>query len=315
MKKDWHLKTAEETLAGLGSSSKGLSAAEAEKRLAEYGPNALPEKEGAGPLKIFLSQFGSPLNWILLGAALISLLLGEVSDAGVIAFIVLVNAAIGFYQEYRAERSVRALKKMVVASARVLRGGSESVIKAAGLVPGDIILLASGDKVPADARLLEANSLRVEEAMLTGESVAASKDTAPVADEKAQIGDRHNMLYMGTAVVSGRAKAAVTGTGTATEIGAIAGLMEDTASVKTPLQDKFERFSRVLGLGLMGVGVVILALGVARGESLRDMFMTVIAVIVAAIPEGLPIVVTIAMSIGVTRMARRGAIMRKLPAV
>ena len=315
MKKDWHLKTAEETLAGLGSSPKGLSAAEAERRLAEYGPNALPEKEGPGPLKIFLSQFGSPLNWILLGAALISLLLGEVSDAGVIAFIVLVNAAIGFYQEYRAERSVRALKKMVVASARVLRGGSESVIKAAGLVPGDIILLASGDKVPADARLLEANSLRVEEAMLTGESVAASKDTAPVADEKAQIGDRHNMLYMGTAVVSGRAKAAVTGTGTATEIGAIAGLMEDTASVKTPLQDKFERFSRVLGLGLLGVGVVILALGVARGESLRDMFMTVIAVIVAAIPEGLPIVVTIAMSIGVTRMARRGAIMRKLPAV
>ena len=315
MKKDWHLKTAEETLAGLGTSAGGLSAAEAENRLAEYGPNALPEKEGAGPLKIFLSQFGSPLNWILLAAALISLLLGEVSDAGVIAFIVLVNAAIGFYQEYRAERSVRALRKMVVASARVLRGGSESVIKAAGLVPGDIILLASGDKVPADARLLEANSLRVEEAMLTGESVAASKDTATVADEKAQIGDRHNMLYMGTAVVSGRAKAAVTGTGTSTEIGAIAGLMEDTVSVKTPLQDKFERFSKVLGLGLLGVGVVILALGVARGESLRDMFMTVIAVIVAAIPEGLPIVVTIAMSIGVTRMARRGAIMRKLPAV
>ncbi|HBE89182.1 MAG TPA: ATPase [Elusimicrobia bacterium] len=315
MKKDWHLKTAEETLEGLNSSAKGLSAAEAGKRLAEYGPNALPEKAGAGPLKIFLSQFGSPLNWILLGAAALSLFMGEVADAGVIAFIVLVNAVIGFYQEYKAEQSVRALKKMVVSSARVIRGGSESSIKAADLVPGDVILLSSGDKVPADARLLEANSLRVDEAMLTGESVSASKDAGAAPEEKAQIGDRLNMLYMATSVVSGRAKAVVTGTGTATEIGTIAGLMQDTVSAVTPLQKKLEKFTKLLGLILFGVGAVILVLGVTRGESLKTMLMTVIAVIVAAIPEGLPIVVTIAMAIGVTRMARRGAIIRKLPAV
>ena len=153
----------------------------------------------------------------------------EFSDAGVIAFIVLLNAAIGFYQEYKAEQSVRALKKMAVSAARVIRGGKESQIPAAGLVPGDVILLASGDKVPADARLLAANSLRVEEAMLTGESVAASKDSAPIPDASAQIGDRKNMLYMATAVVSGRAKAVVTGTGTATEIGAKYGLVAVTA--------------------------------------------------------------------------------------
>lgn len=315
MKKDLHLKSAKEALAELASSENGLSAAEAQKRLAEYGPNALPEKAGASPLTIFLSQFGSPLNWILLGAAALSVAMGEVSDAAVIAFIVLVNAVIGFYQEYKAEQSVRALKKMVVSSARVLRDGAELQTEAAGLVPGDVILLASGDKVPADARLLSANSLRVEEAMLTGESVAASKDADFLPDAKAQIGDRRNMLYMATAVVSGRAKAVVTGTGTATEIGAIAGLMQETDASKTPLQEKFESFAKMLGLALLGVGAVILAVGLSRGEPLKEMLMTVIAVIVAAIPEGLPIVVTIAMAIGVTRMSKRGAIIRKLPAV
>jgi Ca2+-transporting ATPase len=314
-KKDWHLRGIGEVLSELGSSEDGLSPAEAGKRLSEYGPNALPEKEGAGPLRIFLSQFGSPLNWILLGAALISLLLKEFSDAAVIAAIVLVNAVIGFYQEYKAEQSVRALKKLVISTARVVRGGREAPAAAAELVPGDVILLASGDKVPADARLLWANSLKVEEAMLTGESAPASKDAAAAPDAKAQIGDRVNMLYMGTAVVSGRAKAVVTGTGTTTEIGAIAGLMQGTESAKTPLQAKFEQFSKILGMGLLGVAGVILALGVVRGESLQVMFMTVIAVIVAAIPEGLPIVVTIAMAIGVTRMSKRGAIIRKLPAV
>ncbi|MCM2267220.1 MAG: HAD-IC family P-type ATPase [Elusimicrobiales bacterium] len=315
MKQEWHLKTAAETLLELGSSDKGLSPEEAARRLAEYGPNALPEKAGAGPLKIFLSQFGSPLNWILLGAALVSLLLKEVSDAAVIVFIVLLNAAIGFYQEYKAEKSVQALKKMVVAAARVLRGGSETQVPAAGLVPGDVILLASGDKVPADARLLRADNLKIEEAMLTGESLPADKNADALTDAKAQIGDRLNMLYMGTAVVSGRARAVVTGTAVATEIGAIAGLMQETDSSITPLQKKFESFSKTLGLGLLAAGVLIFALGVAKGESMREMFMTVIAVVVAAIPEGLPIVVTIAMAIGVTRMSKRGAIIRKLPAV
>ncbi len=312
---DWHLKTAEAALSELGASDKGLSPEEAARRLAEYGPNALPEKEGAGPLKIFMSQFGSPLNWILLGAALVSLLLKEASDAAVIAFIVLLNAAIGFYQEYKAEKSVQALKKMVVATARVLRGGTETQVAAAGLVPGDVILLASGDKVPADARLLRADNLKIEEAMLTGESLPSEKDAAAITDAKAQIGDRRNMLYMGTAVVSGRARAVVTGTGMGTEIGSIAGLMQETDSSITPLQKKFESFSKALGLGLLAVGGIIFALGVAKGESMREMLMTVIAVVVAAIPEGLPIVVTIAMAIGVTRMSKRGAIIRKLPAV
>jgi Ca2+-transporting ATPase len=315
MKQAWHLKDADAVLSGFGSSEQGLSPAEAEKRLAEYGPNALPEKKGAGPFMIFLSQFGSPLNWVLLGAALLSLLMKEFSDGAVIVFIVFLNAAIGFYQEYKAEQSVRALRKMVVSAARVVRGGTEQQVKAADLVPGDIILLASGDKVPADARLVWGHSLRVDEAMLTGESVAASKDPAVLSDEKAQIGDRKNMLYMATAVVSGRARAVVTGTGSATEIGSIASLMQGTESAKTPLQEKFEQFSKILGFGLLGVAAVILTLGVSRGEPLKEMLMTVIAVIVASIPEGLPIVVTIAMAIGVTRMSKRGAIIRKLPAV
>jgi P-type Ca2+ transporter type 2C len=315
MKKNYHLMSAETALGELRSAEKGLDGAEASRRLAEYGPNALPEKEAVSPLIIFLSQFGSPLNWILLAAALLSVLMGEYSDAGVIVFIVVVNAVIGFYQEYKAEQSVRALKKLVISAARVVRGGEERQIEAAGLVPGDVILLASGDKVPADVRLLTANSLRVEEAMLTGESVPASKDAAFLPDEKAQIGDRKNMLYMGTAVVSGRARALVTGTGVNTEIGSIAGLMQETESSITPLQEKFARFSKMLGLGLLVIAVVILALGVSRGEPLKEMIMTVIAVVVAAIPEGLPIVVTIAMAIGVTRMSKRGAIIRKLPAV
>ncbi len=315
MIKDPHLKPAGTVLSELGTSDDGLSPGEAARRLAAHGPNALPEKEGISPLMIFLSQFGSPLNWILLSAALLSAFMKEFSDAGVIVFIVMINAVIGFYQEYKAEQSVRALKKLVIAAARVIRGGAEKQIEAAGLVPGDIILLASGDKVPADARLLQANNLRVEEAMLTGESVPAGKDAAFLPDGKAQIGDRLNMLYMGTAVAAGRARAVVTATGTATEIGAIAGLMQETGAAATPLQEKFARFSKMLGLGLLGVAVVILALGMARGEPLKEMVMTVIAVVVAAIPEGLPIVVTIAMAIGVTRMAKRGAIIRKLPAV
>jgi Ca2+-transporting ATPase len=229
--------------------------------------------------------------------------------------VVLLNAIIGYIQEFKAEESVRALKKMVVPGARVIRDGVEKEINSLELVPGDIVLLASGSKVPADLRLFRTIELKVEEAMLTGESIPAEKTIADIREDHLTPGDQRNMAFMGTVVVSGRAHGIVVETGQRTVLGQIAKEVREVSAFKTPLQDKLERFARLIGFVVIGVSALVLGAGIMLGEKASDMFMTAVAMAVSAIPEGLPIAVTITMAIGVTRMARRNAIIRKLPAV
>jgi P-type Ca2+ transporter type 2C len=292
-----------------------LGKREVEERLASYGPNKLPEEEGISILKLVLHQFTSPLIYILLVAAIITALLREFIDTGVIVAVLIINAVVGYLQENKAEASVRALKNMVVAKARVVRDGLEQEVLSEMLVPGDIVLLASGDRVPADLRLFEVTELRVEEAALTGESVPVEKMTAPVIEEHLTPGDQTNMIFMGTAVVNGRARGIVVETGGRTVLGQIARDVKELAVTETPLQQKIGRFARFVGYLVLGSAVAIVGLGLALGEGLAQVFTTAVAAAVAAVPEGLPIVVTVTMAIGISRMAKRNAIIRKLPAV
>lgn len=243
------------------------------------------------------------------------MLLKEFVDSGVIFAVVLLNAVIIFIQEYKAEESVRALKKMVVPKAGVVRDGKEKEINSEELVPGDMVLLASGAKVPADLRLIHTIELRVDEAMLTGESVAAEKIMALIREENLTPGDQRNMVFMGTVVVNGRAKGIVTATGPKTVLGGIAQEVMEIGLVKAPLQEKIHGFAKTIGVFVLAISVLLFFAGLLLGESAKDMFMVVVAAAVATIPEGLLIVVTIAMAVGVARMARQNAIVRKLPAV
>lgn len=293
----------------------GLSTREAEERLKQYGTNSLPEEEGLSRLAILLHQFKSPLIYILIIAAIVTALLGDYIDTGVIGAVVILNAVVGFFQEYKAETSVRALKGMVVAKARVIRGGKEGDIPTEELVPGDIVLLASGVKVPADVRLMEVTELRAEEAALTGESLPVEKAAGPIVDDNLTAGDQTNMAFMGTVIVNGRARGIVVETGTKTVLGQIARDVKELSVTETPLQRKIVRFAHFVGLLVLASGVAIIALGLFIGMRLPDLFSTAVAAAVATVPEGLPIVVTVTMAIGITRMARRHAIMRKLSAV
>ncbi|SNB46882.1 Ca2+-transporting ATPase [Geobacter sp. DSM 9736] len=311
----WYEMEARDVLEKLSTPDGGLSGQEARERLARYGPNKLAEEEKISRLAILLHQFTSPLIFILLVAAVVTILLGEYIDAGVIIAVVLLNAVIGYLQEYKAEESVQSLKKLVVPKARVIRDGREKELSSAELVPGDLVLLASGARVPADLRLLHVNELRIDEAMLTGESLPVEKGAAPVAGENLIPADQTNMAFMGTAVVNGRARGVVTATGASTILGTIAGEVRDIGLVKAPIQEKIDRFARMIGLLVMGASGALFAVGLLMGESVKEMFMTAVAAAVATIPEGLPIVVTIAMAVGVARMARTNAIIRKLPAV
>jgi len=297
------------------TSEEGLTESEAAKRLAQYGPNRLVDEAKISRLAILLHQFTSPLIYILLIAACVTLLLREYIDTGVIVAVVLLNAVIGYIQEFKAEQSVRALKQLLVAKARVVREGMEKEIPGAELVPGDIVLLASGTRVPADLRLLHTNELRVDEAMLTGESLPVEKTTAVMEGDNLTHADQLNMAFMGTAVVNGRAKGVVTATASATVLGEIADEVRDIGLVKAPIQEKIEQFSKTIGLLVMGASISLFAVGILLGNSVREMFMVAVAAAVATIPEGLPVVVTIAMAVGVARMARNSAIIRKLPAV
>ncbi len=311
----WYRMKIEETLEKLETTEDGLTTQEAASRLEEFGPNKLAEEEGISRLKILLHQFTSPLIYILLVAAVVTLLLNEYIDAGVIIAVVLLNAIVGYFQEFKAEESVRSLKRLLVAKARVVRDGREKEIPGTDLVPGDVVLLASGARVPADLRLLHANELRIDEAMLTGESLPVEKQTEPIADDNLVAADQTNMAFMGTAVVNGRAKGVVFATAGATMLGASAGEVKDIGMVRAPIQDKIDRFAKLIGLIVMGASAVLFGIGLILGESIKNMFMTAVAAAVATIPEGLPIVVTIAMAAGVARMARKNAIIRKLPAV
>jgi Ca2+-transporting ATPase len=312
---NWFRSSVPEVFDRLNAQDCGLTAGEAQKRQEQYGLNRLPEGEDVSPLQVLLHQFKSPLIYILLVAAIVTALLEEYIDMGVILAVVILNAVVGFFQEYKAETSVRALKSMVVAKARVVRDGKEMEIPSEELVPGDIVLLASGAKVPADLRLVEVTELRAEEAALTGESVPVKKTTQPLLDDYLTPGDQINMVFMGTIIVNGRARGIVVETGTRTVLGQIARNVKELSVTETPLQQKIVKFAQFIGLLVLGSAVAIIVLGLFLGLTLAELLTTAVAASVATVPEGLPIVVTVTMAIGITRMVRRNAIIRKLSAV
>ncbi len=312
---NWYQSTVKETFEKLRASESGLSDSEIKERLLQFGLNKFIEEEKTSRLKILIHQFTSPLIYILLIAGVVTIFLKEYIDSGVIFAVVILNAIIGYIQEYKAEESVRALKKMVVPKAKVLREGKEKEINSEDLVPGDIVLLASGVRVPADLRLFKTIELRVEEAMLTGESLPAEKVTSPIKEANLTPGDQKNMAFMGTIVVSGRAKGVVVETGHSTVLGQIATEVREVAVVKTPLQYKLMRFAKLIGILVIAFSALVFGVGILLGGKASEMFMIAVATAVSAIPEGLPVAVTIVMAIGVARMARRNAVIRKLPAV
>ena len=312
----WHTWSAEAVLAKLGSAATGLSTQEAAQRLATNGPNELTEGKRISPWQIFLGQFKSLLIWILIAAGVISGVLGEVVDAIAILAIVVLNAVIGFYQEFNAEKSIAALKKLTAPQAKVRRDGKVISIPASAIVTGDILALEAGDLVAADARLLSAASLKCIEATLTGESEAENKRPETLERDDVPLGDRENMVFMGTSVAAGTGQAVVVATAMNTELGHIAGLIEEAgAEERTPLEKKLESFGRVLVWAALGIVALLFVLGLLRGTKPLELFMTSVSLAVAAVPEGLPAVVTVSLALGVLRMSRRRALVRKLPAV
>lgn len=312
----WHALSVAQVLKVLATDGQtGLSPDAVRRRQEEYGPNELAQAAGASPAALFFKQFQDFMVLVLLGAAAVSALLGEWLDAAAIAVIVLLNGLLGFIQEYRAERSLEALKDLTAPVARVIRGGEEMTVPAAEVVPGDIVLLFDGDRVPADGRLLEAQALAVDESVLTGESTPASKSAAAVHPRDTPPGDRKNMLFKGTAVARGHAVYVVTETGMNTEIGRIAGMMHTLEQEPTPLQRRLAQLGRWLVVGCLGIVAAVFGLGVLQGFPVYKMFLTAVSLAVAAIPEGLPAVVTISLALGVQQMLRRRAIVRRLSAV
>ncbi len=311
----WHSREASEVAREVGSEpSRGLTNEESRRRLEANGPNALPEAEQRSMLAVIGRQLASPLIFLLLGAAVIAFLLGETSDAIVIAAVVTLNAAIGAVQEGRAERALAALRKSNGQRAHVLREGREANVDARDIVVGDVLLLTAGDAIVADARVIEAATFLVAEAALTGESVPVAKQAAAV-DADVQLADRANMIYSGTHATAGRARAVVVATGGATEIGNIAALTESAKPVPTPLERRIDRFGRALMIVAGALFCGLLAIGLLRDVPLAEMAMIGISQVVGMIPEGLPAAMTIALAVGVQRMARRRAIVRRLSAV
>ncbi len=314
--RDYSQTSPEETLRLLATNpEKGLSAAVVAARLKEYGRNELKEKRRQTVWEMFLSQFREFLILLLLGAALISVLLGEATDAVVIFLIVFINAIFGVVQEFKAEKALEALQTLSAPKAKVWREGTVSEIPAAELVPGDLILLEAGDFIPADARLLETAEFRTDESALTGESVPVEKDADDLPATPQPLAERKNMVYMGTIAVAGRARAVVTATGMETEIGKIAGMIQEARTEMTPLQKKLKVFGQQLGLLVILICIGIFVIGLLRGHEPFGMFMTAVTLAVAAVPEGLPAIVTIVLALGVQRMAARNAIIRRLSAV
>ena len=310
-----HNKSIEQALKELNSSSKGLSDQEAEQRLRQYGLNEIKESKKIPPWKIFLNQFKSVVLWILIAATLISAFLKEYIDAIVILIIIILIAVLGFILEYRAEKAIEALKKLSSLKATVIRNNQKKEIDAKQLVPGDIISIETGNKVPADARLLEVFNLQAQEAALTGESRPVSKDTKELP-EKIQVADMKNMVFSGTIIVSGRAKAIVAGTGMKTEIGKIATMIEEVKPEPTPLQKKMDKLGKFLGKVVIAIAVVIFTIGMFFHEKpLLDMLIFAVAVAVAAIPEALLAIVTMSLALGTQRMLKRNALIRRLPSV
>ncbi|MFC2049997.1 calcium-transporting P-type ATPase, PMR1-type [Chloroflexota bacterium] len=311
---NWHTLEVPDVLASLDSKRDGLSQEEAQHRLAQFGYNELAAGEKVSPWKIFLEQFKNFLIIILLVAVVLSAVVGEVADAIVIFVIILFAAGLGFIQEYRAERAMEALKRMAAPLASVLRDGNETEIPANELVPGDIILLRTGDRMPADARLIEAVNLKADEASLTGESLPVEKINKLLPGE-ISVGDRKNIVFMGTAAVYGRGTAVVTATGMATEFGKIATMLREVKKEQTPLQINLDKLGKWIAIGSLALCFILAAIGVLRGHEILEMLIWGVSLAVAAVPEALPAVVTISLALGVQRMVRRHALIRKLPAV
>ncbi len=301
----------------------GLASATVLERQAQYGPNKLKEKKKKTTFQRFLDQFKDVMILILIAAAIVSFVLvcvdqhwGELFEPALILLIVILNAIMGVYQEGKAEKALDALKNMSAPHARVIRDGKEQIMDAAGLVPGDIIKLEAGDFVPADARLLQSTGLKSEESALTGESVPSEKDASVEVKEKAPIGDRTNMVFSGCSITYGTATAVVTGTGMDTEMGKIAGLLDNAGDTQTPLQKKLAQLGKYLGIVALAACAVIFVVGLfSDSMEIKDVFMTAVSLAVSAIPEGLPAIVTIVLSIGVQRMVKKNALIRRLPAV
>ncbi|WP_119679782.1 cation-translocating P-type ATPase [Indioceanicola profundi] len=311
----WHALHRDDVYRQLDSGPEGLHPEEAARRLERHGPNRLTPPAPVSSLRRFLRQFASALILILVAAAVVMAMLGDWVDAAVVAGVVLINAAIGFIQEGKAEKAMEAIRNMLSPQASVVRQGARQPIPAEHLVPGDVVHLASGDKVPADLRVVEARGLQVQEAALTGESLPVGKHTDPVAEDAA-LGDRRSSLYSGTLVARGQAVGVVVATGDATEIGRIGALLARTEQGETPLMAQLGAFGRWLTAAILGLGAATFAVGVLfRGYTAEEMFGAAVGLAIAAIPEGLPAIMTITLAIGVTRMARRKAIIRRLPAV
>lgn len=311
--KDWHESTVQETALRLGVSKSGLSETEAKERFSKFGPNALPEEKRAGAVVLFLRQFKNSLTYILLIAAVVSFLLNEYIDAYVILAAVFFNVVVGFVQEYKAEHALLALKRIVTQKVWVIREGKEKELDSKFIVPGDIVILAPGLKIPADGRIFESEYLKVNEASLTGESEPSGK-TKEVILKTSALAEKHNMAWAGTVVIEGRGKYYVTATGVKTEIGRIAQMVKESKNPLTPLQVKLERFSRKLGLLVLALSICLFLVGLFYGYDFREMFTTSVAFAVAAIPEGLLIVVTIVLVVGMQRILKKGSLVRKLVA-
>ena len=311
----WHCLTAEDTLRKLTSTNEGLSSTEAALRLETYGPNLIKHEHRASPLKLLLQQFQNVLIITLLIATGLSAFLGHGLEAVAIVVIVVFAVLLGFIQEYRAEKAIDALKMMAAPLTKVRRDGKEVSIPASDLVPGDLLLLNAGDRVAADARVLRSNNLRADEASLTGESLPSEKDAESIPQKDAAPGDRLNMVFAGTMISYGRASAVVVSTGMLTEFGRIAAMLQGVESEKTPLQKNLDKVGTLLARAALVIVLVIVALGLFRGQSFIDMLIFGIALAVAVVPEALPAVVTISLALGVQRMVKRHALMRRLPVV
>ncbi|MCD6445565.1 cation-translocating P-type ATPase [Candidatus Bathyarchaeota archaeon] len=312
--KPWHSMEVDEVLQALRAEKEGLSTEEVQKRLKEYGPNELKKEKRKSPVRLFLEQFKNILIIILLIATALSMAIGEVYDAIVIIAIVIACAVLGFFEEYRAEKALEALKKMTAPTATVLRNGKEVQIQTSEVVPGDILLLYTGDKVPADARLIEAVNMKTDEAPLTGESTPVNKNVKPLPEDT-PVSDRRNMVFTGTVVVYGRGKAVVTSTGMNTEFGKIAKMVQTVEEEETPLEKRMAYVGKWLGILSIAVCLFVAVFGIIRGRAILDMILWGISFAVAAVPEALPAVVTGALAVGMYRMARENAIVRRLPAV
>ena len=315
LKTAWHTLTVDDAFARLDSARAGLNETEVQARLTKFGPNELQATGQISAFTILLDQFKNVLILILLFATALSAFLGHGVEAIAITVIVLFAVVLGFWQEYRAERAIEALREMAAPSATVIRESRERRIPAKELVPGDIILLATGDKVPADARLVESVNLQTIEAALTGESAPVEKHTNELDDDQLPTGDRKNMVYAGTAATYGRGRALVVATGMSTEFGKIAKMLEGVESSKTPLQGNLDRVGKALARVAFAVVFVIVLLGLFRGQPFIEMLIFGVALAVAVVPEALPAVVTISLALGVKRMVRRNALVRRLPAV